>query len=66
MGQNPAERNYHIFYALLCGADDKMRQKFQLLDPGRYHDFNQSGCVGDPSIDDAADFERVKVGNVTS
>ncbi|XP_065839578.1 unconventional myosin-X-like [Oscarella lobularis] len=63
--QNPAERNYHIFYALLCGADEEMRQKFQLLDPGRYHYLNQSGCVGDPSIDDAADFERVKAGMLT-
>eukprot|EP00118_Oscarella_pearsei_P013163 m.102222 g.102222 ORF g.102222 m.102222 type:complete len:1858 (+) comp37156_c0_seq6:100-5673(+) len=63
--QNPAERNYHIFYALICGADENMRKSLQLYDPGKYHYLNQSGCVGDPTINDAADFQRVKTGMET-
>uniref|UniRef100_A0A8C1A6T0 Uncharacterized protein n=1 Tax=Cyprinus carpio carpio TaxID=630221 RepID=A0A8C1A6T0_CYPCA len=51
--QNPGERNYHIFYALLSGAKCEHREMYMLADsPEAYHYLNQSGCVKDRSLDD--------------
>uniref|UniRef100_A0AAR2M4D9 Myosin X, like 1 n=1 Tax=Pygocentrus nattereri TaxID=42514 RepID=A0AAR2M4D9_PYGNA len=51
--QNPGERNYHIFYSLLSGADREQRDLYLLLDsPEAYHYLSQSGCVQDGSLDD--------------
>uniref|UniRef100_A0A8C4DHE7 Myosin-X n=1 Tax=Dicentrarchus labrax TaxID=13489 RepID=A0A8C4DHE7_DICLA len=50
---NPGERNYHIFYALLAGADRDHRDMFLLSEgPESYHYLSQSGCVQDNSLDD--------------
>ncbi|XP_026992614.2 unconventional myosin-X isoform X2 [Tachysurus fulvidraco] len=51
--QNPRERNYHIFYSLLSGADKHQGDMYLLLDsPADYHYLRQSGCVQDGSLDD--------------
>ncbi|XP_053482052.1 unconventional myosin-X isoform X2 [Ictalurus furcatus] len=51
--QNPGERNYHIFYSLLSGADKEQGDVYLLLDsPEDYHYLRQSGCVQDGSLDD--------------
>ncbi|KAG7330718.1 hypothetical protein KOW79_004687 [Hemibagrus wyckioides] len=51
--QNPGERNYHIFYSLLSGADKHQGDMYLLLDsPEDYHYLRQSGCVQDGSLDD--------------
>uniref|UniRef100_A0A673XC17 Unconventional myosin-X-like n=1 Tax=Salmo trutta TaxID=8032 RepID=A0A673XC17_SALTR len=51
--QNPGERNYHIFYALLAGADEDHRELYFLSEgPESYHYLSQSGCVKDRSLDD--------------
>ncbi|KAJ8004412.1 hypothetical protein DPEC_G00135450 [Dallia pectoralis] len=51
--QNPGERNYHIFYSLLAGADRDLREFYFLsAGPGAYHYLSQSGCVKDSSLDD--------------
>uniref|UniRef100_A0AAX7T9R3 Myosin X, like 3 n=1 Tax=Astatotilapia calliptera TaxID=8154 RepID=A0AAX7T9R3_ASTCA len=55
--QNPGERNYHIFYALLAGADKDHRGWF--LGPESYHYLSQSGCVKDSSLDDKQLFNSV-------
>uniref|UniRef100_A0A671K6B2 Unconventional myosin-X-like n=1 Tax=Sinocyclocheilus anshuiensis TaxID=1608454 RepID=A0A671K6B2_9TELE len=47
--QNPGERNYHIFYALLSAL-------FQFF---AYHYLNQSGCVKDRSLDDKHLYDSV-------
>ncbi|XP_046700574.1 unconventional myosin-X isoform X2 [Silurus meridionalis] len=51
--QNPGERNYHIFYSLLSGANKEQGDVYLLLDsPEDYHYLRQSGCVQDRSLDD--------------
>ncbi|XP_035377707.1 unconventional myosin-X [Electrophorus electricus] len=58
--QNPGERNYHIFYSLLSGADREHREMYLLLDsPEVYHYLSQSGCVLDSSLDDEQLFHSV-------
>uniref|UniRef100_A0A8C4DBU2 Myosin-X n=1 Tax=Dicentrarchus labrax TaxID=13489 RepID=A0A8C4DBU2_DICLA len=58
--QNPGERNYHIFYALLAGADRDHRDMFLLSEgPESYHYLSQSGCVQDNSLDDKQLFDSV-------
>ncbi|XP_073237058.1 unconventional myosin-X-like isoform X2 [Porites lutea] len=57
--QNPGERNYHIFYSLLAGASEDQRNLFLLNAPEKYHYLKQSGCYGDPSINDKEDFNNV-------
>ncbi|XP_075170992.1 unconventional myosin-X [Anomaloglossus baeobatrachus] len=58
--QNPEERNYHIFYALLEGAGKEEREAFYLLHPEKYHYLNQSGCIRDETISDKETFQEVK------
>ncbi|KAI1899260.1 hypothetical protein AGOR_G00059980 [Albula goreensis] len=57
--QNPGERNYHIFYALLAGADNDHRELYFLSEPESYHYLSQSGCVRDKSLDDKQLFDSV-------
>ncbi|KAJ8253356.1 hypothetical protein GJAV_G00212020 [Gymnothorax javanicus] len=57
--QNPGERNYHIFYALLAGADNDHRELYFLSEPESYHYLSQSGCVRDRSLDDKQLFDSV-------
>ncbi|XP_062843469.1 unconventional myosin-X [Trichomycterus rosablanca] len=57
--QNPGERNYHIFYALLAGTSSEQREAFSLLPAENFHYLNQSGCVKDPTINDSHTFQEV-------
>ncbi|XP_036395889.1 unconventional myosin-X-like [Megalops cyprinoides] len=57
--QNPGERNYHIFYALLAGADSDHRELYFLSEPESYHYLSQSGCVRDKNLDDKQLFDSV-------
>uniref|UniRef100_A0A2K6TYV4 Unconventional myosin-X n=1 Tax=Saimiri boliviensis boliviensis TaxID=39432 RepID=A0A2K6TYV4_SAIBB len=59
--QNPGERNYHIFYALLAGLEHEEREEFYLSTPENYHYLNQSGCVEDKTISDQESFREVIV-----
>jgi myosin-7 len=36
VAQNPAERNYHIFYCMLAGMTKEDKQKFDLTDASQY------------------------------
>uniref|UniRef100_A0A9L0SQ26 Unconventional myosin-X n=1 Tax=Equus caballus TaxID=9796 RepID=A0A9L0SQ26_HORSE len=57
--QNPGERNYHIFYALLAGLEHEEREEFYLSVPENYHYLNQSGCVEDKTISDQESLREV-------
>ncbi|CAM5117026.1 unnamed protein product [Natator depressus] len=57
--QNPGERNYHIFYALLAGIEEEEKDAFYLSVPEHYHYLNQSGCVADKTINDKDSFKEV-------
>ncbi|XP_048455251.1 unconventional myosin-X [Rhincodon typus] len=56
--QNPDERNYHIFYALLAGTDSQQKEALYLSDAESYH-YLKSGCVSNKSLDDKLMFEKV-------
>uniref|UniRef100_A0AAR2IY67 Myosin X n=1 Tax=Pygocentrus nattereri TaxID=42514 RepID=A0AAR2IY67_PYGNA len=51
--QNPGERNYHIFYALLAGTNAEQKGEHS------FHYLSQSGCVRDDTIDDKCTFQEV-------
>ncbi|XP_030309911.1 unconventional myosin-X-like isoform X3 [Calypte anna] len=57
--QNPGERNYHIFYALLAGVSGEQKESLSLSEPETYHYLNQSGCVTDENLNDAEMFSKV-------
>ncbi|XP_021402400.1 unconventional myosin-X [Lonchura striata] len=57
--QNPGERNYHIFYALLAGIEEREKDAFYLSVPENYHYLNQSGCIVDKTISDKDSFKEV-------
>ncbi|XP_060939098.1 unconventional myosin-X, partial [Limanda limanda] len=58
--QNPGERNYHIFYALLAGATKEHKSLYFLEDPAEsFHYLRQSGCLKDKSLNDKELFNSV-------
>ncbi|CAB1446572.1 unnamed protein product [Pleuronectes platessa] len=57
--QNPGERNYHIFYALLAGTNSQQRDAFALTHTDSYHYLRQSSCVTDKTINDKGTFQDV-------
>nr|XP_006819606.1 PREDICTED: unconventional myosin-X-like [Saccoglossus kowalevskii] len=59
VGQNPQERNYHIFYSLLAGASPEMQEKLKLSSANAFHYLNQSGCITDEFIDDKTNFDSI-------
>jgi myosin-1 len=59
--QNPRERNFHIFYQLLAGAEDEMLAKLQLkrnLDTYFYISHGDEGKVS--TINDSQQFQQVR------
>ncbi|XP_054480331.1 unconventional myosin-X [Anoplopoma fimbria] len=58
--QNPGERNYHIFYALLAGTNSQQREAFALGQPDSYHYLRQSSWLADKTINDSATFQDVQ------
>ncbi|GLE01599.1 hypothetical protein PINS_up010429 [Pythium insidiosum] len=60
VSQSIGERNYHIFYQLLSGADEKLREKLQLKTPQDYEYLRKSQCFKLPSADDGEEFAVTK------
>lgn len=50
------ERNYHIFYQLIAGANDKQRQELGLLPIDQFDYMNQGNCPTIDGVDDKAEF----------
>ncbi|CAJ1072946.1 unconventional myosin-X isoform X2 [Xyrichtys novacula] len=57
--QNPGERNYHIFYALLAGTNNQQKEAFGLTQPDSYYYLRQSSCLTDQTINDHGTFHDV-------
>lgn len=53
------ERNYHIFYQIIKGADVKERQRYQVRDINHFNYLNK-GCSEVDDTDDAANFLETK------
>lgn len=59
VAQIPGERNFHIFYFLLSGANDALSSELKLEGVDKFAYLNQSGCVSDPNVDDELLFDEV-------
>ncbi|XP_032801914.2 unconventional myosin-X-like [Petromyzon marinus] len=57
--QNPGERNFHVFYALLAGTTAEQKESLCLSEPNSYKYLAQSGCISDDACDDVKSFEKV-------
>jgi len=58
--QLPGERNYHVFYQVIKGADSALRKKLQLplkCDDMEY--LNKSGCMDVFGTDDSENFQEL-------
>ncbi|XP_031749628.1 unconventional myosin-X [Xenopus tropicalis] len=57
--QSPGERNYHIFYALLTGANREEKEALGLSDPHTYQYLRASGCATAEGLNDKDMYEKV-------
>lgn len=53
------ERSYHIFYQLICGADNTLRSTLKLRPMQEYKYLGQSGCMTIPGVNDSREFAEV-------
>ncbi|XP_043471659.1 unconventional myosin-XV [Leptopilina heterotoma] len=53
------ERNYHVFYELLAGLDQQLRDKYGLLKPDKYFYLNQGGNCEIDGKNDTQDFKAL-------
>ncbi|KAG6596139.1 myosin-like protein [Phytophthora cinnamomi] len=60
VSQSLGERNYHIFYQLLAGADNALRERLQLKTPHDYEYLRKSECFSIHSCDDAKEFATTR------
>ncbi|XP_053405798.1 unconventional myosin-IXAb-like isoform X4 [Mercenaria mercenaria] len=60
VSQASNERNYHVFYYLLEGADNLEREKLRLGKPEDYFYLRQSDCYNVEDLDEANEFSRLK------
>jgi len=64
--QGRGERNFHIFYQLLAGADANLKNDFGInCDPTCFYYLGQSGCTTVDDVDDAKDFQEVRAAMTT-
>ncbi|XP_031335127.1 unconventional myosin-IXa-like isoform X2 [Photinus pyralis] len=54
------ERNYHVFYYLLEGANEQERKILHLKPADQYNYLNKSGCLALDNVDESYEFSRLK------
>jgi myosin-1 len=59
VNQAKGERNFHIFYQLVKGASNEMKEAFGLGGVGDYYYLSQSGTNSVNGVDDSVDFQEV-------
>ncbi|NP_001118234.1 amoeboid myosin I [Strongylocentrotus purpuratus] len=57
VSQNTDERNFHIFYQLLCGANHQQKENLGLTTPDYYFYLNQSGSYKVDGLDDVKEYK---------
>ncbi|XP_019852528.1 PREDICTED: unconventional myosin-Ie, partial [Amphimedon queenslandica] len=57
VSQNEGERSFHIFYQLISGADDDMREGLGVANVDYYWYLNQTGTYTVDGIDDKKEFQ---------
>eukprot|EP01107_Rhizomastix_libera_P005952 TRINITY_DN20054_c0_g1_i1.p1 TRINITY_DN20054_c0_g1~~TRINITY_DN20054_c0_g1_i1.p1 ORF type:complete len:2118 (-),score=766.83 TRINITY_DN20054_c0_g1_i1:95-6448(-) len=60
VSQHKDERNYHIFYQLVAGASNELKNKLHLRDATDYNFINQGKRFQLEGVDDAEDFKALK------
>ncbi len=60
VSQAPNERNYHVFYYLLQGAEDNERENLWLEQSKDYFYLNQSNCYTLAGVDEKYEYTRLK------
>mmetsp|Transcript_3090 Transcript_3090/g.10120 ORF Transcript_3090/g.10120 Transcript_3090/m.10120 type:complete len:594 (-) Transcript_3090:407-2188(-) len=61
ISQIPGERNFHIFYQFIYGADSALKQELGCeCDPSYFAYLSQSGCMHVSSVDDVADYRATR------
>ncbi|KAG5175947.1 P-loop containing nucleoside triphosphate hydrolase protein [Tribonema minus] len=59
LSQARGERNFHILYELVAGADPALKRQLGLGSAQDYHILSQGGCIALDGVDDAAQFRDV-------
>ncbi|XP_048526366.1 unconventional myosin-IXAa isoform X3 [Dendroctonus ponderosae] len=57
--QGRYERNYHVFYYLLEGANEQEKLQLHLMTPDKYYYLNKS-CAALDNVDESYEFSRLK------